>query len=324
MSATRDALPLDASSSAQIEAVVSLVRRVLGADAVGGYLGGSAVLGGLRPDSDLDVLVVARRRVSADERRALIDGLLPISGRHATGGPARSLEVSVVALPEIRPWRYPPRIELQYGDWLRPQLERGDPAPWDDPNPDLAVLLTSILGASRTLFGTDAPELLDPIPPADLRRSMVHGIPGLLADLEGDTRNVILTLARIWTSLSTGEIHTKDAAAAWASARLRDGLGSILTRARAMYLGEEPDASWNAFLPEALATADRLVEEIRRADRASAPPEPLAIVSRPNTAPCGSATSDIRPPGKSSGASSSRPPASTAAPCAASTSFTAK
>jgi streptomycin 3"-adenylyltransferase len=266
MSGVGPSLPLDASSSAQIEAVVGLVHRVLGADAVGGYLGGSAVLGGLQPDSDLDILVVAGRRLTSDERRAMIEGLLPLSGRHAVCGPARSLEVSVVALPEIRPWRDPPRIELQFGDWLRPELERGDPAPWHDPNPDLAVLLTGIRDTSRTLFGPEPRELLDPVPPADLRRSMVDGIPGLLEDLDGDTRNVLLTLARIWMSLTTGAIHPKDAAAAWAAARLPGEDDRVLARARAMYVGDEPDGSWVDLLPRARATADRLVEEIRRAE----------------------------------------------------------
>jgi streptomycin 3"-adenylyltransferase len=261
--------PIDGSTAAQIEAVTGLVRGVLGSAALGAYLCGSAVAGGLKPDSDIDVLVVTRRRITAEERRALIAGLLPISGRHATAGPARSLEVSVVAGPEIRPWRYPPRIELQYGDWLRPALERGDAAPWSDPNSDLAVLLTAARASSRTLFGVDTRELFDPIPTEDLRRSMIDEIPGLLADLEDDTRNVILTLARTWMSLAIGGIHSKDAAAEWAIARLPAEHGELLGRARAMYLGDAPDVSWAPTLPRARATADLLVVEIRRLDARS-------------------------------------------------------
>ena len=44
--------------------VLSLVRSVLGRDAVGAYLFGSAALGGLRPHSDLDVLVVSKGRTT--------------------------------------------------------------------------------------------------------------------------------------------------------------------------------------------------------------------------------------------------------------------
>ena len=42
----------------QLARVVALVRDVLGPNAVGAYLFGSAVLGGLKPRSDLDVLAV--------------------------------------------------------------------------------------------------------------------------------------------------------------------------------------------------------------------------------------------------------------------------
>ena len=43
-------------NSYQLDAVIDLVRRILGDDALGGYLNGSAVLGRLRPRSDTDVL----------------------------------------------------------------------------------------------------------------------------------------------------------------------------------------------------------------------------------------------------------------------------
>jgi predicted nucleotidyltransferase len=46
----------------QLERVVELVREVLGPDVLGVYLFGSAVLGGLRPESDLDLLAVSARR----------------------------------------------------------------------------------------------------------------------------------------------------------------------------------------------------------------------------------------------------------------------
>ena len=38
-------------------------------------------------------------------------------------------------------------------------------------------------------------------------------LPALLADLANDTRNVLLTLARIRTTVASGEIRSKDDAA---------------------------------------------------------------------------------------------------------------
>ncbi|WP_306336634.1 nucleotidyltransferase domain-containing protein, partial [Streptomyces sp. KL118A] len=122
----------------QTDDVVRLVRDVFGdADIVGVYLHGSAVLGGLRPHSDIDVLVVARRHTTAGQRQALTDGLLGLSGGGALGEALRPAELTVVVQDDIRPWTYPPRAEFQYGEWLREAYLRGR-TPEPAPSPDLA------------------------------------------------------------------------------------------------------------------------------------------------------------------------------------------
>ncbi|MGH2789781.1 MAG: aminoglycoside adenylyltransferase domain-containing protein [Actinomycetota bacterium] len=70
-----------------------------------------------------------------------------------------------------------------------------------------------VLLANEVLEGPPAQTIFEPVPRLDYVRSMVDGIEGLLADLEGDERNVVLTLARIWCSLATDEIRSKDEAA---------------------------------------------------------------------------------------------------------------
>ena len=75
------------------------------------------------------------------------------------------------------------------------------------------------------------------MPVSDLRRAIVEGIPGLLADLEGDEANVLLTFARIWTTLATGQIVSKDKAANWAIERLPAAHRPMIEKARDVYLG---------------------------------------------------------------------------------------
>jgi hypothetical protein len=206
--------------------------------------------------------VASRREATPAERRTLIDGLLPISGRHARNGPARPLELTIVVQSEVRPWRYPPALDFQYGDWLRREFERGELPPWPTPSPDLAVLITTVLRTSQPLLGPPAVQVLDPVPAADLERAMLDSIADLLADLEPDTGNVILTLARIWTTLGTGEIRSKDAAADWVLPRLPAEHRPVLARARAIYLGDEPDA-WDDVRPAVHAHAAYVVQSIR-------------------------------------------------------------
>ncbi len=95
---------------AQTAAAVEVIRRGLAdAEIVGLYLYGSAVADGLRPDSDLDLFVVTDRRLTATEKARIVEGLLPISGRTTRPPAWRPIEVTIVAHPDVRPWRYPPR-----------------------------------------------------------------------------------------------------------------------------------------------------------------------------------------------------------------------
>src|SRR6266508_309546 len=59
----------------QLDRVLTLVGDVLGTDAVGAYLFGSAVLGGLQPRSDLDLFVVSKRETTREEKQRLVDRL---------------------------------------------------------------------------------------------------------------------------------------------------------------------------------------------------------------------------------------------------------
>lgn len=216
----------------QIQQVLRLIDDTLGADTVGVYLHGSAVSGGLKPASDLDLLVVTAHTMNDRQRRALLAGLLPISG---PGPGSRSLEVSVVVQSEVRPWRYPPIRDFQYGDWLRDEFEAGA-VPRPQPTPDLALLISVALAGDHPLAGPPPAQVFDPVPPADVVRASVAGIPGLLADLPTDTRNVVLTLARIWVTLATREILPKDAAADWALDRLPPRHRPVLEYAKHLYL----------------------------------------------------------------------------------------
>ncbi|MDT0613775.1 aminoglycoside adenylyltransferase family protein [Streptomyces lancefieldiae] len=237
--------------------LVALVRRHLGDhDVLGVYAHGSATLGGLRPHSDLDLLVVVRDRTTHGRRARLTEELLKVSG----GEGHRPVELIVVVRDDVRPWRYPPRRDYLYGEWLRDAYERGH-VPEPEGDPDLAPLLTMVLRADAPLYGPPPAALLDPVPHEDLRRAIVAGVPGLMAELESDTRNVLLTLARIWSTLATGEIRSKDAAADWALARLPVAHRPPMAHARAVYLGQEEERRGDGVRP----CAEHLVRAVRTA-----------------------------------------------------------
>lgn len=204
------------------------------------HLYGSAVAGGLRPLSDLDLLVTSETSLPERIRAALMNDLLKVSSPPGVNA-RHALEVTVVARDELKPWRHPARRVLQFGEWLRQDIESGriEPPLLDH---DLALLLTQVRQHGVTLFGPPAQTVFDPVPAEDVRMALADALRlwNVPEDWQGDERNVILTLVRIWYSARTGEIAAKDVAAEWAGVRLPSEHAATIAAARVAYIkGEE-------------------------------------------------------------------------------------
>lgn len=244
--------PLTPSENAQIRQACVLLERHLGEALLAIHLFGSAVVGGLKPSSDLDLLVTVRAPLTEPARQALMTELLLVSAPPSNDALLRPLEVTVAEHAALVPWRHPAHRVLQFGEWLRADLLAGrfEP-PMQDP--DLAILLTKARAHSIALRGPEAAELLPSVPAADLVAALLDTVaqwnaPG---DWAGDERNIVLALARILYTAETGQIASKDVASAWLMARLPPDERAILLRARKAYLGEGVDDL--AGTPEALA-----------------------------------------------------------------------
>ena len=168
-----------------------------------------------------------------------------------------------MVLDEVVPWTYPPPCDFLYGEWLRDEFGEGR-VPEPHVNPDLAVLLTSVQQHAQVLTGVRPTEVLDPVPAHDLRRSVKDSLASLLGDLEGDERNVLLTLARMVVTLDTGQIVSKDEAARQVLPRLDRRGQTAMTLALRGYLGEVQD-DWSDHRLELEETAAVLAARIRAA-----------------------------------------------------------
>ena len=237
---------------------VARAHGIFGPRLIGASLYGSATLRGLRPDSDLDILLTLDGRVGEGERQALTRMLLTLSAPPGTPG-RRPLEVTVVDRNILLEDVFPPAYEYQFGEWLRPDIERGNlPQPAADP--DLALLFWQARSHSLPLFGEPAERLIPPVPFSRVRQAIYGALPSLLDNLEGDERNVLLTLARMWYTLSTGGLGSKDQAAEWAAARLPEPFSAPLLLAARAYRGEAAD-HWETESVRPLARA--LQDKIR-------------------------------------------------------------
>lgn len=222
----------------QIQTACALIESILGRELMAIHLYGSAMDGGLKPLSDIDLLVTVRSPLRDEQRHTLMQKLLAISAWPGTSEIYRALEVTVVVWSQIVPWQFPPMRELQFGEWLRDEIANGEYEP-AQPDPDLAILLTKARQNSLPLWGEAASTLFDAVPERDLQHTFRQTLAlwNRADDLVGDERHILLTLARIGYSVETGQIASKDEAAAWLLSQLPEAHAKLLAEARAEYLG---------------------------------------------------------------------------------------
>lgn len=245
----------------QLKDSIELLKGILGPDLLGVYLYGSSLVGGLQKYSDIDLLVVTNRATSAAEKALLIASLLQISGIYMKGSKP-PLEVTLVEKVKINPWQYPPHFDFQHGDWLRKSFDAGIIEPYlTHEMPDLAIIVTQVLLKSQTLWGPEPKQLLSPVPYPDFIKAMLHDLNRLKVDLEDDTRNILLTYARIWSTLETDSIRSKPTAADWVMNRLPKAYQPVMKRAKSICIGVENE-HWDDIEMLIKPCADFMIDKI--------------------------------------------------------------
>jgi predicted nucleotidyltransferase len=228
--------------SEQVSKACTLIEDYFTSTLIAIHLYGSATDGGLKPQSDIDLLVTLSERPDGDVRKEFLLDLLSISAAPGENKSLRALEVTVIVYNEVVPWRCPARRELQFGEWIRKDILAGifEPAVLDM---DLTILLKQARQHSLALVGPSADELFEAVPDHDFYKVLSDSLNTwkTCEDWVGDERNIVLTLARIWYSATTGNIAPKDIAADWLLERLPIKYQQILYEARQAYLGLSED-----------------------------------------------------------------------------------
>ena len=246
-----------------------IVENIFKKHLKGLYLYGSSVITGIGKYSDIDYFVVIDQKSTDDQKRLLVEHLLELSG-------SQPIEVTVVVESEINPWKYPPSFDFQYGEWMRDDFAGGNMEPWQGKEmPDLAILLTQIRLAHKTLMGPDPTTLLPEVPVNDFMNALGSHVTELHNNLDGDTRNVLLTLARIWHTKETNTIGSKGNAAEWAIPKMPEELRPPLAHALDIYKGTEPN-DWEPYAEALKPCADFLTSQIETVHPNTSTPISLA------------------------------------------------
>jgi len=227
---------------AQVAQAVSIIEHHLQDSLVAIHLFGSALHGGLKPSSDIDLLVVVEEQLRDDIRGPLLTELLTASAPPGTDEAVRPLEVTIVARNSITPWRHPVRRELQFGEWLRDDIEAGR-FEGSIADPDLTILLSKVLQHGISLVGHEPSEIFDPIPTPDVMQALLDTAAqwNVPEDWAGEETNIVLALARMWFTAATGAIASKDDAAHWLIERLPQEHRMVVLSAAVAYRGEAYD-----------------------------------------------------------------------------------
>jgi predicted nucleotidyltransferase len=235
-----------------------LLRHRIGPSLVAVYLHGSAVAEGLRKRSDVDLLVVVSKALPVSVRTSLAADLMTVSGRYPFDPEGRRpLEVVIVKSADLEPMPYPALVEFVYGEWLRDAFQGGS-VPQAEANPEYTLLLAQARKEAVPLAGPGVADLIPDTAPDVIHRAIGDLLPALVRSVEGDERNVLLTLARMWRTLATGEFVSKAAAAEWVRPQLSAPAAGILADAQAAYVGGA-----DADLHLRQAEVSQTVEEMR-------------------------------------------------------------
>lgn len=218
----------------QIQQVVNVLKKILRTKLNTIYLHGSSVSGGLRPNSDIDLLVIIKSPLTKEEKNLLNTDLLSISGHYPYDKFGRKpLEIVMFVSHLLHNLQYPARCEFIYREWLRDTLEQGlsDNSSED---PEYTLMLAQAQKEVKLLWGEYV--ILPKINNQQIRKALLDSLPNIISSIEGDERNVLLTLARMWFTMSTGQFISKDTAADWAINRMPNKFIEVMTVARDAYL----------------------------------------------------------------------------------------
>jgi streptomycin 3"-adenylyltransferase len=259
----------------QLAALISSFRAILADNLIGIYLHGSLAMGCFNSRrSDVDLLVVNRRRMRPETKRAVVEVLLAHSGTPAP------VEISFLTRRDLHPWRYPPPFDLHFSeDWrekLARELAAGVWKRWTtrrqrQTDPDLAAHITILRQRGRVLDGPPVESVFPVVPAADYRDAIVSDLDWASERLPADPVYAVLNASRVLRYLSGGVVTSKAEAAEWALSTIPADFRDAVAHALAAYRGESA-------APIAIEAAERYLQyathQVETAQRAVAVPIP--------------------------------------------------
>jgi len=229
----------------QVQNLLEVLQKTEGKNLVGLYLHGSLALGCFDPErSDLDLLGVTRQKLEMEARKTLFNALLRLSGT------PHPMEISLLCLDDLRPWRHPTPFDLHYSEAWRQRIQDdlagegwktwGHSGQLDS---DLAAHITILHRSGVCLYGTEIGEVFPPIPPTDYAASLLEEVEWEMERWQQDPLNALLSLVRVLAYLKDGLVLSKKEGGDWALKALPAYMQASVWQILAVYQrGAEPSS----------------------------------------------------------------------------------
>ena len=216
-----------------------MTREILGDRLAGVYLHGSAAMGCFHPaKSDLDYIVVTDGPVPDGVKRAYMDRILALDAE----GPAKGIEMSVVARKVCNPFVYPTPFLLHYSRGHTAWYRR-DPEDYirkmNGTDRDLAAHFTVIRRRGIRLWGPPAEQLFGEVPAADYLDSVWNDVADAETEIAEHPLYLILNLPRVLAAAREQAVLSKREGGEWALEHLPEEFHPLICAALREYAGGE-------------------------------------------------------------------------------------
>ena len=179
------------------------------------YLHGSAAMGCFHPEkSDLDYLVVVNGPLSDAVKRAYADMTVRLDAE----GPAKGIEMSIVARDVCDPFIYPTPFLLHYSR-MHTEWYRRDPEAYirkmTGTDKDLAAHITVIRKRGICLCGLPVNEVFGEVPEEAFIDSVLDDVSGAVEEIADHPMYLILNLTRVLGYLEERKVLSKKEGGMW-------------------------------------------------------------------------------------------------------------
>jgi len=240
---------------------LSSVHSILRDDLIGIYLYGSLAMGCFHPrSSDIDVILVVKKRLSKEQRKEIIEYLRGSCSKD------RRIELSIVRADVVRNPQYPIMVDLHYEYW-------GNIFENEKDNEILSNLYTT-RKRGFCVWGEPISEVFSKIPAQYHLKSVIEDIKHTRRYLHEKPERIgynvpvywVLASCRILAFIKEEKVLSKLEGGLWILAHLPEEYHNIVELALSCYQGKKRDCILN---PEELeAFADYMTDTILRESKA--------------------------------------------------------